>query len=245
MNWKAALQNGWGKAAGFLRDVRWRDPLVQVRAMALGLVVTGIAVHYVRRSSGGEQKNAGDAFTLLHGAPAVDGWRPSAALGQAFPELPGTQPEVSGPDLRAAAQMAAAQPGWTVMNAGLRRAVSALQQVERITVKWSGTRGGDAGALDLYASEVRGSKLGLDCDFLIGNGIRGEDGVIETTRRWQSSEAAERREICICLVGTGGALTAAQTLALGELITSIEAGSGRAALAMHQPERPGLLADTN
>ena len=56
--------------------------------------------------------------------------------------------------------------------------------------------------------------------------------------------AAAKPDI-ICLTGDKPSLTAAQSEALGELITALEAGSGRIMLGGYKPAAPGLLADVD
>lgn len=228
--------------------VRWRDPLVQVWGMVGGLLVVGIVTHYVRGRAGGEQKNPASAFGMvrLDGSELKDDWRPQVALdGGSDPA--GDAPVLAvEPDLRAFAVKAAALPGWKHVSPDLRGELARFTQpVTRVEVKWSGTGGGNQAALDLYHTKTLGHQEGVPGDFIVGNGKRGEDGLIEPTRRWLTGSGEARKEITVCLVGTGPEPTAAQQSALGELITCIEARSGHVALAMHRPEHPGMLADAD
>jgi hypothetical protein len=237
------------RMTSLLSQVCWRDPLVQTWGLIGGLLIVGIVTHYAPGSAGGENKNLSPAAALFYTKkPLVaDNWRPGipfSPVGSAA----GTTALPSEPDLRACADRAAHRPGWLYLAAPLRTKLGAVSGgIARITVTWSGTHGGDAGALDLYYSGTHGQSGGLTEDFIIGNGRRGTDGRIEATRHWtktlaEAGTAPESAEISICLVGDGQKPTPSQEEALGELITCIEARTGTTTLAMRQPQSGGLLA---
>ena len=235
------------RAGQAVRSVRWRDPRVQVWGMLGGLLVVGIGVHYVRGRAMGEQKNSATAFGLLCQGTVgqSNSWRPEVAMGPEGLDGEGAESLLAAePDLRALAEKAAGQSGWRHVSAPMRSKLAATPvPFAKVEVKWSGTSGGNAAALDLYHTKTLGHGDGVPCDFIVGNGNRGVDGFIEATRRWMADGTGPRDGIGICLVGNGPELTSAQEAALGELITCIEARSGHVALAMHRPELPGLLAD--
>ena len=125
----------------------------------------------------------------------------------------------------------------------MRQRIASLPgPVRRISLTWSGTRGGDAAALELYHDSVLGTGDASD-DFVIGNGTRSVDGRIQPTRHWLAGDEKAHEEVTICLAGAHPAPTPAQEAALGELITALEARSGRVALGTHEAKVSGLLAD--
>ncbi len=232
-----------------IREIRWRDPLAQTWGLMGGLLMMGIVSHYVPGRDAGEKKNPSpvEALFLTKNLAPRDQWRPAVAFSsqKASAAPPGL---MGAPDLRAFAGRAAQEPEWHHVAPTLLSDLHTVSEgLPLITVSWSGTRGGDAGALDLYHRKTLGQSGGLPEDFVIGNGCRGKDGGIETTARWEQTLTAavssqENRGISICLVGEGGKPTPAQEAALGELITAIEARAGTTALAMRQPRHEGLLA---
>ena len=221
-----------GRMAVAVKNVRWRDPLVQVWGLIGVVLVTGIVVHYARRPRGGEQKNASWETELLPGCPAAGTWRPEVCFsgeGEAMPSAP-----AAPLDLRGCADTAAGLKTWRFLTAGIRREIASLGQPAReITVTWSGTRGGNARALDLYFESVRDDADAAPGDFVIGNGLRSGDGTVETLHRWSRSAGDHSPELRICLVGDGTRPTPAQLAALGELITAIEARCGRVSLSIN------------
>jgi hypothetical protein len=224
------------------KNLRWRDPLVQVWGLIGIVLAAGMVTYYVRRSGDGEKKNAWWPGELL-GSAASDGWHPEIP----FLDSGATTPEASRPgaalDLRSCAETAAARKTWRFLPSSLRREIAGLSTApRRVVVCWSGTRGGDAAALELYYDTVRNEGAGVPGDFVIGNGWRSQDGRIETAPGWLASGADDREELRICLAGDGTGATPAQFAALGELINCIESRSGRVALTVHEPAARRLLA---
>lgn len=236
------------RISALLSRLRWRDPLAQTWGLIGGLMIVGIASHYGRGAGAGENKNSSTLEGLfLEKAVAVEAWKPGVPFTPAGTVLcAATAPPE--PDLRAFADKAARNSGWRYVAAPLRDKLTSVSgSIAGITVTWSGTRGGDAGALELYSTTTRGQGGGVKDDFIIGNGCRGTDGRIETTRQWTrtlagAGRAPESTRISICLVGDGQNPTPAQEAALGELITCIEARTGTTALAMRPPQTSALLA---
>ena len=195
----------------------------------------------------GEKKNLKEATEWLRsGHPGVaDHWKPAVVftLDEASEPVGNTAVEL---DLRACANRAAGQPAWRFLSAELRGKLTTLPAcTDTIKVAWSGTAAGDAAALDLYHTGTLGLAGGTPCDFVIGNGHRGRDGLVECTRRWLEGRNPGDRAIAICLVGEGTCErpTPAQEAALGELVAWIEARNGCLILTMQQPRDRGLLAD--
>lgn len=231
-------------AAAFSR-VRWHDASTHAWGLIGGLFVFGIVWHYLPGKAPGEKKN--DCLQLLTdlGSAENGSWRPSVGFVADAAAVVLEDGHGADLDLRGFAAQAAVRPDWRFVPASVRSKLAALPQgVARITVIWSGTEGGDAEALDLYHTNILGHANGTPWDFVIGNGHRGSDGRIEATRHWEGASGTATEEICICLTGSGHA-SRAQEIALGELITCIEARSGCVSLAMHQPLRPALLADAD
>ena len=229
-----------GRAFVAVKHLRWRDPLVQVWGLIGVVLVAGIVTHYVRSRDGGEQKNTSWAAELLHSQES-DGWRPAVSLAEKCE--PRLAPAPAGVDLRGCATAAAGRKAWRFLPSGIRQEIAAQPAAVRsLVVTWSGTPGGNAGALDLYYAGVRDESGGTPADFIIGNGQRSRDGGVELTHRWHAVPREQLPEWRLCLVGDGTAPTAAQLAALGELISCIEARHGHLALAMHAPAAPELLA---
>jgi hypothetical protein len=247
---KFPISRAWMKLSATLRNVRWRDPLVQTWGLISGLLIVGIVAHYVPGGARGEKKNLSPAAELFSpgNQAAADTWRPGVPFSPDAGAARSSVAAVAGPDLRACAEKAAATSGWQYLAAPLRNQLAAVSgSGARISVTWSGTRGGDAKALNLYYTGTHNQSGGLTDDFIIGNGCRGKDGRIESTGHFAKTLAAaaaapEGAEISICLVGDSHKLTAAQEAALGELINCIESRTGTATLAMRQPQSSGLLA---
>jgi hypothetical protein len=236
-----------GRVIVALKNVRWRDPLVQVWGLIGVVLVTGIVIYYVRHSGTGEQKNSSRGAELLTAFAENAGWRPMVSFSEAAPVPSDADGTASGLDLdlRACANEAAARKTWRFLTPDLRRQISRrATTVRSVLVTWSGTRGGDANALDLYFASVRDDSRGSPGDFVIGNGHRSHDGAVEFTRRWtpQAPDDETAHDLRICLVGDTRQPTPAQKEALGELISFIEARSGTVTLSMHHPAPPGLLA---
>ena len=233
-----------GRVVVAVKNVRWRDPLVQVWGLIGVVLVTGIVSYYGRRNGAGEQKNALWAASLLTAEADNAGWHPAVCFGE--PDPMGTQAVVAADslDLRACANAAAARKNWRFLTPPLRQKLAALKTpVRKVLVTWSGTQGGDARALELYFSSVRDETGGAPGEFVIGNGRRSGDGAIEATARWLAATAeASPEELRICLVGNTGKPTAFQKEALGELISTIEARSGTVELSLREPTAPPLLA---
>ena len=236
-----------GRMVVAMRQVRWRDPLTQVWGLVGGLVVVGIAAHYVRRDGASEKKNR-EVAAMIVSARGKWGteWQPGIPFASAKPVMEVTATDEAGPDLRGIAASAAGRKGWQHLPAPIRQEIAARTTgVRSIAISWSGTRGGDLAALELYHDSVLGRSGELPGDFVIGNGRRSVDGRIEPTRRWFTARGDESGEVIICLTGDKPSLTAAQSEALGELITALEAGSGRIMLGGYKPAAPGLLADVD
>lgn len=236
------------RAWALLRQVQWRDPLTQTWGLIGGLLIVGIAMHYVRGAGAGENKNSSTAGVLfLENAVTVEAWKPGVPFSPVGTALCAASAP-SEPDLRAFADRAARNSGWHYVAVPLRDKLTSVSgSIAGITVTWSGTRGGDASALDLYCTNTRGQRGGVKDDFIIGNGCRGIDGRIESTGQWArtlagAGRAPESTRISICLVGDGQNPTPAQEAALGELITCIEARTGTTTLAMRPPQTSALLA---
>jgi hypothetical protein len=240
------------RMATLLKGVCWSDPLVQTWGLMSGLLIVGIVSHYGPRSESGEKKLP-PAGALFYTKPVLsaEDWRPGVPFSPDNTVACVTSPACEV-DLRACADRAAQSSGWRYLTTPLRARLNAVAGgISRITVTWSGTRGGDAETLDYYYSGTQGLKDGVPGDFIIGNGCRGKDGCIETTR-WGTKTLAgpaagetppnANTGISICLVGEGQKPTPAQERALGELITCIESRTGTTALAMRQPQSASLLA---
>ncbi len=233
-----------GRVIDVLRQVRWRDPLVQVWGLAGGLLVVGIATHYVRSGGGSEKKNRETATMILREESSWGSdWRPGVPFSAIDPLEDSVSPEGSEPDLRGIASVAAAQKGWQHLQPPIRKEIATRTgAVRAISVGWSGTPGGDLAALEWYHASVLGNTGGMPGDFIIGNGRRSVDGRIEPTHRWLSGTSQDSAEILICLTGEQQSTTPAQSEALGELITALEAGNGRTTLSGHRPAERGQLA---
>lgn len=234
-----------GRVVVAVKNVRWRDPLVQVWGLIGVVLVTGMGAYYVRRSRAGEQKNLRWEAALLTRAAENGGWRPEVCFAETGEWPVETGAGADELNLRACADAAAKRKSWRFLSPALREKITQLNfPVKKVLVTWSGTRGGDARALDLYFDSVRDEAAGAPGDFVIGNGKRSRDGAIETTRRWMpaNAEGGQAAELRICLVGDAVAVTPAQKEALGELISSIEARSGTVELVIHEPGSAGLLA---
>ena len=233
-----------GRMIDVLRQVRWRDPLVQVWGLAGGLLVVGIAAHYVRSGVGSEKKNRETATMILREESSWGSdWRPGVPFSTVYPVEDVASAENPEPDLRGIASAAAAQRGWRHLHPPIRKEIATRTGAVRgISVAWSGTRGGDLAALEWYHTSVLGSTGGMPGDFIIGNGRRSEDGRIEPSQRWLSGASQDSAEILICLTGEQQLMTPAQSEALGELITALEAGNGRTTLSGHRPAERGQLA---
>jgi len=247
MRLKFSIFPCWKRFLALWSQVRWCDPLTQTWGLIGGLLIVGIAGHYGRGAASGEKKNSSglEALFYKNDVAVADAWQPGV------PFLPdacaASIPPAQEPDLRAFADKAARQPGWQYVSAPLRERLTAVSTgISGITVTWSGTRGGNANALDLYFTGTRGQTGGAPDDFVIGNGCRGKDGQIETTRHWNKTlaqaGAPDATGISICLIGESQKPTPAQEAALGELITCIEARTGTTTLAMRRPRDSGLLA---
>ena len=173
-------------------------------------------------------------------------WQAGIPFAAVEPVLEWNSTDDAGPDLRGIAAKAAGRKGWRHLSAPIRQEIATRTgAVRSIAISWTGTWGGDLAALELYHGSVLGSRGELPGDFVIGNGRRSVDGRIEPTRRWLHGAGEDSAEVIICLTGEKQSLTAAQSEALGELITALEAGSGRTTLGGHQPAAPGLLADVD
>jgi hypothetical protein len=234
-----------GRVVVALKNVRWRDPLVQVWGLIGVVLVTGMVAYYVRRTRAGEQKNLAWESALLTKAAENAGWRPEVCFAEPGGRLADSGAGTEEMNLRACADAAAKRKDWRFLTAELRGKIAQIKTpVRRVLVTWSGTRGGDAKALDLYFDSVRDEAGGAPGEFVIGNGKRSKDGAIETTKRWMpgNAEGGELAELRICLVGDATAVTPAQKEALGELISSIEARSGTVELVIHEPGAKELLA---
>jgi hypothetical protein len=211
-------------------------------------LIIGIAVHYGRRSEPGEKKNLRDPMRWLRFGQieGADSWKPVMVFSPvgAFRAEVNCSPEM---DLRAFANRAAGQPGWRFLSAEVREKLATLPTLRGIKVGWTETPGGDAAALDLYHSGTLGLASGTPCDFIIGNGRRGEDGRVEPTRHWLEGRNRNAQPVVIALIGEKkrGKPTAAQEAALGELIAALEARNGNVILTMHEPRHQDLLADAN
>jgi hypothetical protein len=228
-----------GRIVVALKRLRWRDPLVQAWGLIGVVFIAGMVRHYVRSGDGGEQKNTSWAAELLSQADDT-GWRPAVSLSGEGSIAASTMAE--GLDLRACADEAAAKKSWQFLAVETRREIAALPAPMRaVEVIFSGTPGGDAEALDLYFAGVCDVAAGIPASFVIGNGRRSRDGRIETTRRWSAGPDGAGA-VRICLVGDGSAPTPSQWQALGEIINSIEARSGRVALSLSRPQTRELLA---
>ena len=226
--------------------VRWRDPLLQSWSIVAGLLILGITAHYGPHVRAGEKKNVPSLAALrLTPAETTGEWRPSVAFSLE-PGLTALAPPEKEVDLRACANRAASQPAWKFLSAALREKLG-LIQTTGISVTWSETPGGNAAALDHYYRHTLGQNRGTPYDFVIGNGQRGEDGLIEATRSGLDRKIRTERPVSVCLIGEKSASmpTAAQECALGELIATLEAHNGSITLAMREPSHSDLLAGAN
>lgn len=225
-----------------IKNLRWREPLVQVWGLIGMVLAAGMMIYYVRRTGDGEKKNASWEQTFLRPV-AEDIWHPDVFFADGGAGLPPSAGRGQSLNLRACTETAAGRKTWKYLPATLRREISAMKSPARkVVVYWSGTRGGDAAALALYYARVRDDDHGVPGEFVIGNGHRSRDGVIETTARWRLSGGEARDEVRICLAGDGTWATPAQLAALGELINCIESRGGRLALSVHEPFAGELLA---
>lgn len=233
-----------GRMIDVLHQVRWRDPLVQVWGLVGGLLLVGISAYYVRSSGGSEKKNRATATMILHEQSSwVSDWRPGVPFSSVERLEDSVSSENAEPDLRGIASVAAAQKGWHHLQAPIRKEIaSRTGAVRAISVAWSGTLGGDLAALEWYHASVLGNTGGMPGDFIIGNGRRSVDGLIEPTDRWLSGTSQDSDKILICLTGEQQSTTPAQSEALGELITALEAGNGLTTLSGHRPAERGQLA---
>lgn len=231
-----------GRVFVALKAPRWRDPLVQVWGLIGVVLAAGMATYYVRRNGDGEKKNASWEQTLLRPG-GEDEWHPEVLFADGGAGLSPSKGNGQTLNLRACAETAAACKTWKYLPAALRREISAMRSpARRVAVCWSGTRGGDASALSFYFARVRDENHGVPGEFVIGNGHRSRDGMIETTARWQFPGAGMPEEVSICLAGDGSRATPAQLAALGELINCIESRGGSLALSVHEPFARELLA---
>lgn len=236
-----------GRVVVAVKNVRWRDPLVQVWGLIGVVLVTGIVTYYVRRNGAGEQKNASWEAGLLTKSAVNAGWHPEVCFGEPAEGNPDNTEVTEELNLRECADAAAKRRDWRFLKPELRGKLTLLKTpVRKVLVTWSGTSGGDARALDLYFASVRDEAGGAPGEFVIGNGKRSRDGAIETTSRWSPEDAEGRpEELRICLVGESMSITQSQKEALGELISSIEARSGKVELVMRDAKAAGLLAHTD
>ncbi len=240
-----AYITGWvSRVRAAVSAVRWRDPLVQSWGLIGGLLVAGIVAQYGAGRGTGEQKNQGLFNGTLSRELPEGEWRPSVILksARAIPGLP--QSETEGElDLRALTVAAAAHKSWHYVPPRLRNNLQSMPPVARqITVTWSHTNGGDAGALALHHRRTFGDSAPLPYDFVIGNGRRSQDGLINAQARWSPELPVQPEGIHICLAGQPGKPTRAQAEALGELITCLEARCGTLPLAMKLSDKPPAVA---
>ncbi len=216
---------------------RFRDPQVQVWAMAGFSVLLVIMGHLRAWSPGSEGKNAsgGSPTRLLlagarvswtedFGSHARETWRPQLVLGgpvSGTPAVP-VKKAFAGMDLRPAMQEAASRP-LQFLDRPLRQQLASTAKNAtpwRIHFAWSGDTRGNAALVDLQRSIT--AQPGAS-GFVIGNGSRSGDGQIE----FIASTPAEATDILnITLIGHGGAPTQSQMAALGELLHQLEALSG-------------------
>ncbi len=233
---------------------RFRDPQVQVWAMAGFSVLLVIIGHLRAWSPGSEGKNAsgGSATRLLlagarvswtedFGSHARETWRPQLVLGGPASGIPAAPAKktFSGMDLRPAMQEAASRP-LQFLDRPLRLQLATTARTStpwRIQLVWSGDARGNAALVDLQRSITAQPEAS---GFVIGNGSRSGDGQIEYV-------ASTLTEACgvlnITLIGQGGAPTPRQMAALGELLLQLEALSGHLILPEQAlPEAPTALA---
>ena len=122
--------------------------------------------------------------------------------------------------------------GWRYLSPATRQQIASLHDtISRISITWSGTNGGDAAALEWYHENILGKSGGAPGDFIIGNGRRSGDGCVEPSSHWLTGDRLRSSEVIVCLAGESKFPTDSQQAALGELITALEARSGRAELA--------------
>ena len=233
---------------------RFRDPQVQVWAMAGFSVLLVIIGHLRAWSPGSEGKNAsgGSATRLLlagarvswtedFGSHARETWRPQLVLGGPSSGIPAAPAKktFSGMDLRPAMQEAAARP-LQFLDRPLRQQLASTARTAtpwRIQLAWSGDARGNAALVDLQRSiKAQPEASG----FVIGNGSRSGDGQIESLA---ATRAAAGDVLNITLIGHGGSPTQNQMGALGELLQQLEALSGHLILQEQAlPEDPTALA---
>jgi hypothetical protein len=128
-------------------------------------------------------------------------------------------------DLRAAASAASSKQSWDYVTseqrARLKGSAGLPLSDAALVVSWSGSDRGSARALDLYHRETLDQPDGLPASIVIGNGTHTEDGIIE-----RAEPPAPGSPITVCLIGREGTATAAQRIAVGEVITALEARIG-------------------
>ncbi len=233
---------------------RFRDPQVQVWAMAGFSVLLVIIGHLRAWSPGSEGKNAsgGSATRLLLAGARVswtedfgsndrETWRPQLVIGSPAAGIPAAPAKTAfdGMDLRPAMQEAASRP-LLFLDRPLRQQLASTARTAtpwRIQLAWSGDTRGNAALIDLQRSITAQPEAS---GFVIGNGSRSGDGQIESL----ASSTTETGDILnITLIGQGGAPTKSQMAALGELLHQLEALSGHLILPEQAlPEALPLLA---
>ncbi len=229
---------------------RFRDPQVQVWAMAGFSVLLVIIGHLRAWSPGSEGKNASGisptrlilagarvSWTEDFGAHSRETWRPQLVLKgpvAASPAAPAKN-TFAGMDLRPAMQEAAARP-LRFLDRPLRQQLTNTAQPStswRLHLAWSGAARGNAALVDLQRSITAQPETS---GFVIGNGSRSGDGQIE----YLASTPVEPCDVLnITLIGHGGAPTQNQIAALGELLHQWEALSGH--LILPEQALPELL----
>ncbi len=229
---------------------RFRDPQVQVWAMAGFSVLLVIIGHLRAWSPGSEGKNAsgGSATRLLlagarvswteeFGSHPRETWRPQLVLAGPAAGIPAVPPKkaFAGMDLRPAMQEAASRP-LQFLDRPLRQQLATTAKAAtpwRIQLAWSGDARGNAALVELQQSITAQPETS---GFVIGNGSRSGDGQIEFLAP-RPSEAGD--VLNITLIGWGGVPTQRQLAALGELLHQLEALSGRQILP--EQARPEAL----
>lgn len=233
-----------GRVIVALRQMCWRDPLLQVRGLLGGLLVLGIFGHYVWPDGPGENKNeTGGVRLFAAGKNWGTEWQPVIPFSTGRKEIETDLTANPDLDFRALASSAAGRQGWHYLSPATRQQIASLRnRISRISIAWSGTAGGDAAALEWYHENILDMGGGIPGDFIIGNGHRSGDGRIEPSRHWLTGDRHNSPETIVCLVGLTQIPTPAQAAALGELIAALEARSGRVELGVHQAKTTGLLA---